>query len=89
MVVRASGRLILGHGAHEPLWLSHLDQATSTDVALDLSCVNDIDARGLGVLAALTRRARQRGTTLSVIAASGIVQRLGEMTRLDRALPGA
>ena len=88
-VVRACGRLVLGHGAHERLWASHLDQATLTDVALDLSCVNDVDARGLGVLAALARRARQRGTTVSVIAASRVVQRLGEMTRLDRALTGA
>jgi anti-anti-sigma factor len=88
-VLRAFGRLVLGHGAHEPLWTSHFDQAVATDVVLDLSCVNDVDARGLGVLAALVRRARQRGARLSVIAASSVVQRLAEMTRLDRALPGA
>ena len=89
MVVRACGRLVLGHGAHRRLWASHLGQGAATDVALDLSCVNDVDAKGLGVLAELTRRARQRGRTLSVIAASRVVQRLGEMTLLERALPGA
>jgi anti-anti-sigma factor len=89
MVARACGRLVLGHGAHEALWASHLDQDTATDVALDLSCVKDVDAKGLGVLAELSRRARHRGTTLSVIAASPVVQRLGEMARLDRVLPGA
>jgi anti-anti-sigma factor len=88
-VVRACGRLVLGHGAEEALWTSHLDEATATHVALDLSCVKDVDARGLGVLAALVRRARQRGTTLSVIAASRALQRLVEITRLDNALPGA
>ena len=88
IVVRACGRLVLGHGAHEPLWASQLDQSAVTDVALDLSCVSDLDARGLGVLATLVRRARQRGTTVSVIAASRVVQRLGEMTGLDRALHG-
>jgi anti-anti-sigma factor len=88
MVVRACGRLVLGHGANEPLWASQLDQATVTNVALDLSCVNDVDARGLGVLATFVRRARQDGRVVTVIAASRVVQRLGEMTRFDRALPG-
>jgi anti-anti-sigma factor len=88
IVVRARGRLVLGHGAHEPLWASQLDQP-ATDVALDLSCVSDLDARGLGVLATFVRRAQQRGTTVSLLAASRVVQRLGEMTGLDRALHGA
>jgi len=86
IVVRACGRLVLGHGADEPLWAAQLDQPAATDVALDLSCVTDLDARGLGVLATLVQRARQRGAVLSVIAASRVVQRLVEMTRLDRAL---
>jgi ABC-type transporter Mla MlaB component len=66
-----------------------VDEATATTVALDLSCVNDVDAGGVGLLAGLVDRARQRGTILSVMAASRVVQRLGKMTRLDRALPGA
>jgi anti-anti-sigma factor len=89
VVVRACGRLVLGHGADEPLWAAQLDQSADSDVALDLSCVSDLDARGLGVLAALVRRARQRGTSVSVVAASRVVQRLGELTGLDRALRGA
>ena len=89
VVVRACGRLILGHGADQHLWAPHVDQATVANVALDLSCVNDVDARGLGLLADLVQRARRRGTIVSVTAASRVVQRLAEMTRLDRALPGA
>ena len=89
VVVRACGRLIVGHGADQHLWARHMDAATATTVALDLSCVDDVDARGLGVLAGLVHRARRRGTMVSVMAASRVVQRLGNMTRLDRALPGA
>jgi anti-anti-sigma factor len=89
IVVRACGRLILGQGADQDLWAAHVDEAAATNVALDLSCVNDVDARGLGLLASLVNRARGRGTIVSVMAASRVVQRLAEMTRLDRALPGA
>jgi ABC-type transporter Mla MlaB component len=89
MVVRACGRLIVGQGADQDLWAAHVDEATATNVALDLSCVNDVDARGLGLLTGLVNRARGRGTIVSVMAASRVVQRLGKMTRLDRALPGA
>jgi ABC-type transporter Mla MlaB component len=88
VVLRACGRLVLGHGAHEPVWAPHLDLDTASRAALDLSCVKDVDARGIGVLADLAARAVQRGVTVSVIAASGVVQRLAEMTRVDRALPG-
>jgi ABC-type transporter Mla MlaB component len=49
-----------------------MDADTSKNVALDLSCVNDVDARGLGLLAGLVDRARGRGTTVSVIAASRV-----------------
>ena len=89
VIVRACGSLVLGHGADEPLWARHLDGARATTVALDLSCVDDVDARGLGVLAGLVHRARGRGAIVSVMAASRVVQRLGTLTRLDRALPGA
>lgn len=89
IILRARGRLVLGHGARESLWASQLQQSAAIDVALDLSCVNDLDAQGLGVLAAFVRHARQHGRTVSVIAASRVVQRLGELTGLDRALRGA
>lgn len=88
VVVRACGRLILGHGANQDLWAAHVDETSATNVTLDLSCVDDVDARGLGVLAGLVRHARERGTSVSVIAASRVVQRLTKMTRLDQLLPG-
>jgi anti-anti-sigma factor len=88
VVVRACGRLILGQGADQDLWAAHVDGTGAANVALDLSCVNDVDARGLGVLASVVRQARARGTSVSVAAASRVVRRLGAMTRLDRVLPG-
>jgi anti-anti-sigma regulatory factor len=87
IVVRARGRLVLGHGADEHLWVSQLDHSAATNLALDVSCVSDLDARGLGLLATLVRITRERGTTVSVIAASR-VQRLGKMTGVDQALHG-
>ena len=89
VIIRACGRLILGQGADQDLWARHVDEATAAEVGLDLSCVNDVDARGLGLLAGLVNRARGRGTIVSVVAASRVVQRLAEMTRLDVVLPGA
>ena len=89
VVIRACGRLIVGVGADQDLWAAHIDETSPANVALDLSCVNDLDARGLGVLAGLVRQARERGTNVSVIAASRVVRRLAEMTRLDQLLPGA
>ena len=89
IILRACGRLVHGHGALESLWASPLEQSAAIDVALDLSCVNDLDARGLGILATFVRDARQHGRTVSVVAASLVVQRLGELTGLDRALRGA
>jgi ABC-type transporter Mla MlaB component len=44
--------------------------------------VNDVDARGLGLIAGLVNRARGRGTIVSVMAASRVVQRLAEMTMI-------
>ena len=88
VVLRACGRLTLGHGAEDRLWTSQLDAARGAEIALDLSCVTQFDARGLGVLAELAGRALQRGVGLSVIGASRVTQRLARLARLDVAIPG-
>lgn len=88
VVIRACGRLTLGHGAEDALWASQIDAAGGAAIALDLSCVTQFDARGLGVLANLASRALQRGAGLSVIGASRVAQRLARLTRLDVAIPG-
>ena len=88
VAVRASGRLVLGHGAEEAVWALHLGLDSGSRVTLDLSCVKDVDARGLGVLAGLAGDALERGVPMSVTAVSSVVQRVAEITRLDRVLPG-
>jgi anti-anti-sigma regulatory factor len=87
LMVRARGRLTLGHGATERLWEPHVTGGGR--VSLDLTGVTEVDARGLGVLASLARRARQNGITLSVAGASAVVSSLAVAVRLDRVLGGA
>ena len=86
LTVRARGRLTLGHGATERLWEPHV---TGGRVCLDLTEVTEVDARGLGVLAALAHRARRDGIALSVAGASAAVSALAAAVRLDRVLGGA
>jgi anti-anti-sigma factor len=88
VIVRACGRLTLGDGAEHALWRSQLGAARGGEVALDLSCVTQVDARGLGVLADLAGRALQQGIRLSVVGASRATQRLAQLSRLDQAIPG-
>jgi ABC-type transporter Mla MlaB component len=85
-ILRACGRLVVGHGASSELWTSYLDRADGSPVDLDLGCVTDADAGGIGVVAEALRRAAQRGITVSVIAASRVVDTLVRLTRLDRAI---
>ena len=88
VIVRACGRLTLGYGADEAIWVAQLEAAGGSVVALDLSCVTDVDARGVGVLAALGRRALHQQIRLSVVGASRVTQRLARLTGLDGAIAG-
>lgn len=85
-ILRACGRLVVGHGASSELWASYLDRADGSQVDLDLGCVTDADAGGIGVVADALRLAAQRGITVSVIAASQVVDTLVRLTGLDRAI---
>lgn len=88
MIVYACGRFVLGHGASAVLWMPHIERASNVAVELDLACVTDIDAAGLGVLAGFFRRAARNGLRISVVAASDVVNRVATLTRLDQAIPG-
>jgi anti-anti-sigma factor len=88
VVLRACGRLTFGDGADDPLWAAHLERAHTADVELDLSCVQQVDARGLGVLATLAQRTVEHGRRVSIVAASRVVQRLGRLAGLDRVMAG-
>ena len=86
LVVRACGRLSLGHGALDGLWEPHIRRGCR--VSLDLTEVTEVDACGLGVLAALAQRAQQDGIALSVAAASPAVSSLAAVVHLDQILAG-
>lgn len=88
LVIRLCGPLTFRGGAADKEWGAQLDSAAGTDVALDLSCVTDLDARGVGMLAEWAGRALQRGRRVSVAAASAVSERLAVLTGLDKALPG-
>ena len=89
LVVRACGRFTLGHGALEALWARQIEGAGHRAVTLDLACVSDMDARGLGVLASLTRNLAAAGRVVSVASASDVVARLVKLARLDTVLDRA
>jgi anti-anti-sigma factor len=84
VLVRVSGRLINPREA-ERSWPRCLEQPVP-DVRVDLGEVTEMDARGLGMLAELTRRTRAHGGNVAVISASPRVRRLLRLTRLDALL---
>jgi len=80
--LRLSGRLV------EPRrtmanWTACLDKLAGADVRVDLGSVTDIDARGLGLLAELTRETRRTGGRIAVVGASPRVRKLLHLTHLD------
>lgn len=86
LLVRAFGRLSLGHGAFDGLWEPHIRRGCR--ISLDLTGVTEMDARGLGVLVELARRAQQDGIAISVAGASPAVSLLAAVVHLDQVLAG-
>jgi anti-anti-sigma factor len=84
VLVRVSGRLVNPHGPVQS-WPECLQQPAS-DVQVDLGEVTQIDARGLGMLADLTRRMRAHGGRVAVVSANPRVRRLLRLTQLDALL---
>jgi anti-anti-sigma factor len=85
VLLRVSGRLLEPRPAM-PEWSACLQRLATADVRVDLGGVTEIDARGLGMLAELTRRTRAAGGRLEVVSASPRVRRLLEVTHLDALL---
>lgn len=82
VLLRVSGRLVDPRPA-TPEWHDCLRRLSAADVRVDLGAVTEIDARGLGMLAELTRQTRAGGGHLSVVSASPRVRRLLRLTHLD------
>ena len=85
-LLRCSGRLVLGRGAERHIWAAFLDGTERVDVLLDLAAVTDMDAAGIGVIAALCQSTRRRGGTVRLIAASSRVRTLFRVTGVEYAL---
>ena len=85
-LLRCSGRLVLGRGAERHVWAAFLDGTERVDVLLDLTAVTDMDAAGVGVIAALCRSMRRRGGTVRLLAASPRVRTLLRVTGVEHAL---
>lgn len=83
VLVRVSGRLNPPEAALP--WTDCLQQP-ARDIRVDLGGVTEIDARGLGMLAELTRRMRAHGGRVAIVSASPRVQRLLRLTHLDALL---
>jgi ABC-type transporter Mla MlaB component len=76
LVVKAVGRLVVGHGADPAGWQLCLGGHFGRDVTLDLSEVTALDGAGSGVLASLARQAMLRGGRVRVVAAHARVRRV-------------
>ena len=80
--LRVSGRLVdVRHKM--PDWTACLQRLAGADVRIDLGSVTEIDARGLGMLAELTRETRQGGGKIVVVHANPRIKRLLRLTHLD------
>ena len=66
--------------------LEGLIAATDGDVVVDLTCVDVIDAVGLGMLAAAHRRLERAGRHLVLRGCAGHVRRVLAVTGLNRVL---
>jgi hypothetical protein len=64
--VRACGRLVLGHGAHDTVWASHLDLKAGTHVSLDLSSALDASC-GVDETRSAAAEGSRRGCALRLL----------------------
>ncbi len=84
MMLRCAGRVCRGDGADT--LLRAVMAGGKRQIQLDLSGVTAIDAHGLGVLAALERRALEQGRTLHILNPSSRVREALETTGLSSVL---
>jgi len=87
-VVRCSGRAVLNQGIDrlQDAVARQLEEHRS--VVLDFSEVIEVDARAIGVLADLSRRALTSGRRLAIAGAEARVHQLLHLTGLDMILSG-
>ncbi len=87
VLLRVSGRLVDARRM-TPGWDACVRRLAGAHVRVDLAGVTEIDARGLGMLAELTRETQAVGGCLTVVSASPRVRTLLRLTHLDSLLEG-
>jgi anti-anti-sigma factor len=85
VILRASGRLVLGHGARWSAWAPFVD-GSARRVCVDLGGVTAIDAAGLGVLVRAAAESRRSRGEFSIGATSATVSDMLRVTGLMNAL---
>jgi anti-anti-sigma factor len=86
--VKASGRIMPRVSSDLTAWQPVLALAAGRTLTLDLCGVLRIDAAGLGLLATLTQATRGAAGDVRLVAAPPRVQRLLEISGLERVLCG-
>ena len=84
-VLKASGRLVLGHGARWSIWAPFLE-GSARRVSVDLCGITNIDAAGLGVLVRVAEETRRRHREFSINASSPALRRMLSVTGLTKPL---
>ncbi|MBI1941767.1 MAG: STAS domain-containing protein [Acidobacteria bacterium] len=82
-ILRCQGRIVVGVG-NTILRDAVLSRTDCSTLVLDLEQVDRIDAGGLGVSLDLRARTRAKGIQLQLMNVSNRVQRVLELTHLDR-----
>jgi anti-sigma B factor antagonist len=84
VILRLTGRVTLGRSSQELEWeIDKLIHEGSKHVVLDVTHVDRIDSAGLGILTLASGKARAAGGDMRVAGASGFVDQVIKMTKLD------
>jgi anti-sigma B factor antagonist len=86
-VIRVEGELDMAGTSDLESALANAELSQTDRIVVDLEGLSFIDASGLRILVAASRRSVDNGNRLSLTPGKGEVTRIFRLTRLDRTLP--